>query len=100
MCTVTFPLSKRTLIISRVKKFFLIGGVNGITLEDVMVFATGCDHTPISGFEKQPSSTILLLTTASTSGRILCLPAQVEGAAGFSEQMRVALLESFGFGQV
>lgn len=80
-----------------------LGGVNGVTLEDVMVFATGCDHIPISGFEKQPClkfNHTATLPTASTCVPILFLPVQVDGVAGFSEQMRLALLGSFGFGQV
>ena len=83
--------------------FGYIGGVGGVSLGDVVVFATGCDQIPIAGFENQPRLKFIhdaILPTASTCGPTLCLPVQVEGTAGFSEQMRFALLGTCGFGQV
>ena len=80
-----------------------VDGSTDVTLQDVMVFATGCDGVPILGFDRQPAlkfSSDDVLPTASTCGPTLYLPLQVKGAKRFSKNMCLGITSSFGFGQV
>lgn len=74
-----------------------------MSLENILVFATGCDEVPICGFERQPKLEFIhtgVLPTASTCGPTLRLPTANGETAAFSENMRLAVLECFGFVQV
>lgn len=73
------------------------------TLEDILVFATGCDEIPITGFDRQPTlefSTTNTFPTASTCVPTLRIPLNLQGSEEFSANMRMAIFGSFGFGQV
>ena len=81
----------------------IAGGSLDVTLESVMVFATGCDNVPLLGFERQPRLEFSVnerLPTASTCSPTLRLPLNIEGSAQFTENMCFAITCSFGFGQV
>ena len=66
------------------------------------MFATGCSDLPITGFERPPQIEFdhsSSLPTASTCAPILRLPVLRE-ASTFTENMKLAILGSFGFGCV
>ena len=83
------------------------GEVNGLTLEDLLVFITGTDFAPPLGFDN-------LITIefydfdgnsrrrpwSSTCGLHLFLPRGFEVPSDFSSFMKEALLECHGFGKV
>ena len=74
-----------------------------VTLEDILVFATGCDEIPITGFDRQPTlefSTTNIFPTVSTCVPTLRIPLNLQGYEEFSANMRMAIFGSFGFGQV
>ena len=74
-----------------------------MTLGDILVFSTGCDEIPITGFDKQPTlefSPNDIFPTASTCDPTLRIPLNVQGSEVFSAYMHSAIFGSFGFGRV
>ena len=83
--------------------FYLTEGSLGVTLHNVMAFATGSEEIPILGFDRPPAlkfSRGSILPTASTCGPTLYLPSQLTSAEEFSKNMCLGITCSFGFGQV
>lgn len=67
-----------------------------VSLEDVLVFVSGCDEIPIGGFERWPQLEFehtATLPTVSTCSPTLRLPTQVQ-ASDFSARMQLAILGS------
>ena len=99
-CTATKKLNNA---LQNVFFLFFKGGLLTVTLEDVMVFATGCNEIPLLGFERQPRLQFGrndMLPTAATCGPLLSLPLKVCSYEEFSKNMTFAITCSFGFGQV
>lgn len=74
-----------------------------ITLEMVLVFATGADHEPPLGFENVPQVQFetrkdRFLPTASTCTPALYLPIQLDDPDEFKKKMDYAIVGCHGFG--
>ena len=71
------------------------------TIEDVLIFFTGTDRIPPSGFDKEPTIHFIhdesaKFCTASTCDIQLCLPTKYDVYGDFHEAMITSLLENGG----
>ncbi len=78
-----------------------VDGDSAITLEDIMIFATGASEPPPLGFDSKPSLkfTIGNYPTANTCGVTLYIPLSYTDYNAFKEAMEFAVQNSPCFGQ-
>ncbi len=71
------------------------------TLKDVMMFATGTEAVPMTGFGETPELKFIpgTLPKASTRAFTMSLPLDCPSYGMFKERMDYTLLNAYGFGQ-
>lgn len=80
---------------------FCLTVANNVSLEDILVFLTGCDSVPALGFSPTPSLEFITYSRfpqANTCENILRIPVHAEYTA-FKSDMDFAIRNSPGFGR-